>query len=163
MRTIGEVVVLRRSLVPIALAASGIVVAACGGGERPADGGVGDTAAVVQAPPATPGPTASGGADPASPQLIALGDSIFNGQVAGGTCVTCHGQGGTGGTLGPNLSDAEWLHGDGSYEFIVTIVNNGITTPKQFPAAMPPKGGAPLTPDQVRAVAAYVYALGRTS
>ena len=163
MRTTGEVLVHGQYLAVVALAASGIIVASCGGSERPADGGAGDTAAVVQAPPAIPDPAGSGGADPASPQLIGLGDSIFHGQIAGGTCFTCHGQGGTGGTLGPNLSDAEWLHGDGSYESIAATVTNGVATPKQFPGVMPPKGGAPLTPDQVRAIAAYVYSLGRTS
>jgi mono/diheme cytochrome c family protein len=88
--------------------------------------------------------------------MIALGDSIFHGRAAGGTCFTCHGQDAKGTQLGPNLTDAEWLHGDGSYQFIVSNVMSGVTTPKRFPGVMPPRGGAPLTDDQVRAVAAYV-------
>lgn len=152
----------RRSLVAAVLVTSGIALVACGGGERPAGGDASDTAAPAQAPPSTPTP-AAGGADAASPQLVALGDSIFHGQVAGGTCVTCHGQGGAGGPIGPNLADAEWLHGDGSYEFIVGIVTSGVSSPKQFPGIMPPMGGASLTPEQVRAVAAYVASLSRGS
>lgn len=100
-------------------------------------------------------------ADSNSPQMIALGDSIFHGQVAGGICQTCHGPDGKGTTLGPNLTDAEWLNGDGSYQFIVSTVTTGVPTPKKFPGVMPPNGGAPLTAEQVRAVAAYVYSLSR--
>lgn len=152
----------RRSLVAAVLMTSGLPLVACGGGERPAEEGAGDTAAPAQAPSSMPTP-AAGSADPASPQLVALGDSIFHGQVAGGTCFTCHGQGGTGGPIGPNLADAEWLHGDGSYDFIVGIVTSGVSSPKQYPGIMPPMGGAALTPEQVGAVAAYVSSLSRGS
>jgi hypothetical protein len=33
---------------------------------------------------------------------------------------------------------------------------SGVATPKKYPGVMPPRGGSPLTDDQVRAVAAYV-------
>ena len=91
--------------------------------------------------------------------MIALGDSIFHGQVAGGTCQTCHGPDAKGTQLAPNLTDNQWLNGDGSYQFIVNTVTNGVPNPKQHPRPMPPMGGAQLTPAQVRAVAAYVYSL----
>jgi mono/diheme cytochrome c family protein len=102
---------------------------------------------------------AAGGGGPMSPQLIALGDSIFHGQVAGGTCTACHGQDAKGTAVAPDLTDNQWLNGDGSYQFIVNTVTNGVPKPKQHPAPMPPKGGAPLNDDQVKAVAAYVYSL----
>lgn len=99
----------------------------------------------------------SGGAP--SPQQIALGDSIFHGQAAGGTCTACHGQDAKGTAVAPNLTDSQWLNGDGSYQFIVNTVTTGVPKPKEHPAPMPPKGGATLSDDQVKAVAAYVYSL----
>jgi mono/diheme cytochrome c family protein len=106
-------------------------------------------------------PAGSGG--PTSPQLVALGDSIFHGQVAGGTCTACHGQDAKGTAVAPDLTDNQWINGDGSYQFIVNTVTNGVPKPKQHPAPMPPKGGAQLSDDQVKAVAAYVYSLSHKS
>lgn len=103
----------------------------------------------------------AGGAQ--SPQMIAQGDSIFHGQLAGGTCTACHGQDAKGTAVAPNLTDSQWLNGDGSYDFIVHTVTNGVPKPKEHPAPMPPKGGAQLTDDQVKAVAAYVYSLSHKS
>jgi mono/diheme cytochrome c family protein len=110
-------------------------------------------------------PTAApaGGGGQNSPQQIALGDSIFHGQVAGGTCTACHGQDAKGTAVAPNLTDTEWLNGDGSYQFIVSTVTTGVPQPKQHPAPMPPKGGATLSDEQVKAVAAYVYSLSHKS
>jgi mono/diheme cytochrome c family protein len=100
----------------------------------------------------------SGGAG-VTPQQIALGDSIFHGQVAGGTCTACHGQDAKGTAVAPDLTDSKWINGDGSYQFIVNTITNGVLKPKEHPAPMPPKGGATLTDDQVKAVAAYEYSL----
>ena len=107
--------------------------------------------------PAAAAAPAPGGAQ--SPQQVALGDSIFHGQVAGGTCTACHGQDAKGTAVAPNLTDSEWLNGDGSYDFIVQTITTGVPKPKQHPAPMPPKGGAMLTDEQVKAAAAYVYSL----
>jgi mono/diheme cytochrome c family protein len=113
-----------------------------------------DTAKAAAKPSATkPG----GGA--LSPQQIALGDSIFHGLVGGGTCSACHGQDAKGTAVAPDLTDQQWINGDGSYDFMVRIITNGVPQPKQHPAPMPPKGGAPLTDEQVKAVAAYEYSL----
>lgn len=120
----------------------------------------GKKAAAAAAKPAGGG-AAGGGAQ--SPQQIALGDSVFHGQVAGGTCTACHGQDAKGTPVAPDLTDSQWLNGDGSYTFIVNTVTNGVPMPKQHPAPMPPKGGAPLNDDQVKAVAAYVYSLSHKS
>ena len=73
-------------------------------------------------------------------QLVALGDSIFEGQAAGGICYTCHGPDAKGTQLAPDLTDQQWLNGDGSVEFIANVVRNGVLQPKQFPAPMPPFG-----------------------
>jgi mono/diheme cytochrome c family protein len=128
--------------------------AATSGAAKPAQ----DTAKKAPAKPAAGG---AGGAQ--SPQQVALGDSIFHGQVAGGTCTACHGQDAKGTAVAPNLTDAQWINGDGSYDFIVKTVTNGVPQPKEHPAPMPPKGGAQLSDDQVKAVAAYVYSLGHKS
>jgi mono/diheme cytochrome c family protein len=97
-----------------------------------------------------------------SPQAIALGDSIFKGKAGGGLCYTCHQLNAKGMPgLAPDLTDDKWIHGDGSYDFIVATVAKGVPKPKQAIAPMPPKGGASLTDAQVHAVAAYVYSLSK--
>jgi mono/diheme cytochrome c family protein len=57
------------------------------------------------------------------------------------------------------LTDAKWLHGDGSYTAILGVVKEGVPDPKEGSMPMPPMGGSRLTPDQLRAVAAYIYSL----
>jgi mono/diheme cytochrome c family protein len=62
--------------------------------------------------------------------------------------------------VGPNLTDAEWIHSKGSYDEIVAQINKGV--PKEEAKSgilMPPKGGATLSDDDVKAIAAYVYSL----
>ncbi len=91
-----------------------------------------------------------------TPAAIAKGDSIFH---KDGLCYACHGSNAEG-AVGPNLTDAEWLHSDGSYDKIVATITSGVPTEKaKKGVAMPPKGGSAITDDQVKAVAAYVYSL----
>ena len=96
----------------------------------------------------------------ATPEMVALGDRIFHGQVGGATCTGCHGAAGTGTPLGPNLTHSQWLWSDGSYAGIAKTITTGVPQPKEYRSPMPPMGGAQLTPDQVSAVAAYVWSLG---
>ncbi|HEX6536034.1 MAG TPA: c-type cytochrome [Gemmatimonadaceae bacterium] len=161
------------------LATVAVLVAACSGGEK-AKGG--DTTATAMPSPATGGApagststaapagstgtaagggaTASGGTAPKDPKVIALGDSIFHGKAAGGLCYTCHGPDAKGTQLAPDLTDNKWATGDGSYNFIVQRVTQGMPNPTPpYTAPMPPLGGASLTPQQVQAVSAYVYSL----
>jgi mono/diheme cytochrome c family protein len=95
----------------------------------------------------------------ATKEMVALGDRIYHGQVGGAGCTGCHGADGTGTTLGPNLTDTQWLWGDGSLPAITKIIAAGVPQPKQYRSPMPPMGGAQLSADQVSAVAAYVWAL----
>jgi mono/diheme cytochrome c family protein len=91
-----------------------------------------------------------------SPELIAQGDKIFHGA---GNCYACHGTNAQG-SVGPNLTDAEWIHSKGTYEDIVAQVTKGV--PKEESKSgivMPPKGGSTISDDEVKAVAAYVYSL----
>ena len=93
-----------------------------------------------------------------TPAAITQGDSIFHSK---GNCYACHGATAEGTVgVGPNLTDAEWLHSDGSYDAIVKQVTTGV--PKEQSKSgivMPPRGGATITDDEVKAVAAYVYSL----
>ena len=75
-------------------------------------------------------------------------------------CAACHGAGGAGTPSAPPLNDGQWLNISGAYPEIVTVINNGVPQPREHPGMMPPKGGrADLTEPQVRALAAYVFAL----
>jgi mono/diheme cytochrome c family protein len=106
-----------------------------------------------------PGQQPQQSAEP-TPQEIAKGDSIFRGKLAGGTCYTCHQLNARGlPGLAPDLTDAKWLHGDGSLAFIVSTIQKGVPKPKAASAPMLPRGGTNMTDEQVRAVAAYVYSL----
>lgn len=87
------------------------------------------------------------------------GQEIFNGNT--GICFTCHLREGPGGPLAPNLTDDVWLNIDGEYESIVDIIMTGVPQPVEHPGLMQPRAGMPLTDEQVRAVAAYVYTLSR--
>jgi len=94
-----------------------------------------------------------------TPVMITDGQKIFTGA---GLCSACHGPQAKGiNGLGPNLTDAEWLHSDGTYDALVAQITAGVPANKsKSGVAMPPKGGAALTDAQIRAVAAYVWSLG---
>ncbi len=95
-----------------------------------------------------------------TPAAVAKGDSIFH---KSGLCYACHGSNAQG-SVGPNLTDAEWIHGDGSYESIVATVTAGVPKEKaKSGIMMPPKGGSTISDEDVKAVAAYVYSLGHKS
>lgn len=88
--------------------------------------------------------------------MVAEGATLFQGA---GICAACHGPDGTGLT-GPDLTDDEWLHSDGSYESIVERILAGVPADSSKSGIpMLPKGGSQLTDAQVRLVAAYVWSL----
>jgi glucose/arabinose dehydrogenase/mono/diheme cytochrome c family protein len=95
----------------------------------------------------------------ATQDMVALGDRIYHGQVGGASCAGCHGSDGKGSPLGPDLTDTKWLWSDGSWTGIAKTITDGVMQPKEYRSPMPPLGGAQLTPDQVQALAAYVWAL----
>lgn len=94
-----------------------------------------------------------------TPAMVALGDSVFHGQVANGTCTACHGSDAKGTPLAPDLTDNKWIWSDGSYKGIVQTIKEGVAVPKEHRGVMPPMGGVTLTPAQLDAVGAYVFAL----
>lgn len=92
---------------------------------------------------------------------IVRGDSIYHGK---GTCFVCHGVEGEGRpaagdalTVGLNWAQPNWRSID-------SLIDNGIPQPlTRSPIQMPPRGGrSDLTDTEVRAVAAYVWAISQT-
>jgi glucose/arabinose dehydrogenase/cytochrome c5 len=129
---------------PDAAAGAGPIVAVS---EKPPEGTNPDAGAKLPVPPG------------ASADMVALGNRIFHGEVGGAACTGCHGADGTGTPLGPNLADNQWLWSDGSVDGIASTITQGVMQPKQYRAPMPPLGGAQLSPEQVKALAAYVWGL----
>jgi mono/diheme cytochrome c family protein len=99
----------------------------------------------------------------ATREMVALGQRIYRGQVGGAACTGCHGENGEGTPLGPDLTGKKWLWSDGSYAGIKKTITAGVSQPKQYRSPMPPMGGAQLTPEQVSALAAYVWAISHTA
>lgn len=95
----------------------------------------------------------------ATREMVELGERIYRGRVGGAPCTGCHGDSGQGTPLGPALTGKKWLWSDGSFAAIQKTITEGVSQPKEYRSPMPPMGGAKLTPDQVSAVAAYVWSL----
>jgi len=110
--------------------------------------------------------------EPAAIEMQQLPDGVTSDMVRDGgglfrtdaLCHACHGVEGKGvANLGPDLTDDEWKHIDGSYTATITLITVGITAEESSSGIpMPPRAGANLTDDQVRMVAAYVWTLSRT-
>lgn len=107
-----------------------------------------DARAVSAALPTPPGATA---------EQVAQGMALFQ----GGSCADCHGRNATGEPAGPPLNTGSPLWTDGSLAQITDVIGNGVPQPMQYPKPMPPMGGAQLSPDELAAIAAYVWAVGR--
>ena len=146
----------RTQLALLAAAVALVAQAACGGGDKSATPAPPDTAAPAAAVMPVPGAPPAG----ATVAMVAEGDSVFHGLKAGGICFTCHLPDAKGGPLAPSLVDTAWATIDGSYAAIQKRVTDGMPNPTPpFLAPMLPMGGAQLTPDQVKAVSAYVFAI----
>ncbi len=107
-------------------------------------------ATMVASLPVPPGATAA---------EIAQGARIFHGQVDSGTCAGCHGSNAKGSPIAPDLTSGKWLWGDGSLASITRIIQNGVPDPKNYRSPMPPEGGVQLSEADLKAVAAYVWAI----
>ncbi len=71
-------------------------------------------------------------------------------------CLSCHGDKGQG-TIGPNLTDNYWVHGDGKAVNIAKVIHSGV--PEK---GMPP-WSAILSEDEAYAVTSYVKSLQGTN
>lgn len=91
-----------------------------------------------------------------TPAMVERGRVVFEGP---GLCANCHGPL-AGGMLGPNLTDSEWWHAQGSYLAIVQQILTGVPIEQSsVGTAMPPKGGTDISDAEVQSVAAYVWKL----
>lgn len=88
-----------------------------------------------------------------SPEMLERGRELYV------TCSVCHGLDGNGTALGPSLRDSTWVHIDGEIDQIARVATEGIPNPREFEIPMPPMGGRDFSQEQVRSIAAYVYAL----
>ncbi|MCA0244517.1 MAG: cytochrome-c oxidase, cbb3-type subunit III [Proteobacteria bacterium] len=82
------------------------------------------------------------------PQAMAIGERLF-----ANNCATCHGADARGSKGFPNLTDRDWLGGDGSPAYIEKTIKEG----RQ--GVMPPMAAAVGSADDVRNVANYVLSL----
>src|SRR6478672_3392099 len=85
----------------------------------------------------------------ATPEEVALGKRVYEGQVASAPCAGCHGTDAKGSPQGPDLTSGQWIWGDGSLAAIAHTIAVGVPQPKKYGAPMPPMGGAQLTPAEL--------------
>lgn len=88
---------------------------------------------------------------------VARGRALFHGSA---NCVACHGPEGVGTDSGAALAQGIWMHGEDSYEGILSRVLHGI--PKDLSTrgtAMPMRGWNTMTDAEARDVAAYVWTI----
>jgi mono/diheme cytochrome c family protein len=112
---------------------------------------------VVLATPASGQVTPKGRPPEVTDSAIAWGKALFQGSA---NCSRCHGMEGRGSEYGPDLADVIWWHGPGTYEWLVKEVTHGI--PENLTVTggiMPARGTVPMNELDVRAVAAYVWAI----
>jgi len=83
--------------------------------------------------------------------IIEKGKAVFTSM----NCKQCHGEGGGGNSIGPNLTDEYWLHG-GGIKNVFNTINKGVVE-KGMPA-----WGKSMSPTDVRDVAFYVLSLQGT-
>jgi glucose/arabinose dehydrogenase len=95
----------------------------------------------------------------ATAAMVAAGAQVFRGQAGGAACTGCHGTDGSGTPLGPDLTAKTYNWSDGSYAGIEKVIKDGVPQPKNYRGPMPPEGGAQLTSEQLKDVAAYVWGL----
>jgi cytochrome c oxidase cbb3-type subunit III len=90
-------------------------------------------------------------------QLAANAAALEKGRLAYAThCKQCHAEHGEG-SIGPNLTDGHWIHGDGSLMEIYGTVRGGVLA-KGMPA-----WGTTLSPGDLRAVVAYLGSIRNTN
>ncbi|EQB34223.1 PQQ-dependent sugar dehydrogenase [Sphingobium ummariense] len=110
-------------------------------------------------PSETPGDTPSALPPGVTAAMVERGRLIYSGAQGSATCSGCHGPNGEGSEIAPKLADQQWLWGKGELADIRNIIVKGVPQPKRHAAPMPPYGGAEMTPEEVDAVAAYVWSL----
>ena len=94
-------------------------------------------------------------------EMIEEGEALF----MEGTCTRCHGADARGTERGPDLTDGEWLHGDGSVDDVFRTIWWGVRPDEIVDPSrtlpMYPRGGMAVDWNQSKALAAYVWSLSR--
>jgi cytochrome c5 len=92
---------------------------------------------------------------------IVRGDSIYHGK---GTCFVCHGVEGEGRPAAGDALTVALNWAQTNWRSIDSLIDKGIPQPlTRSPIQMPPRGGrSDLQDSEVRAVAAYVWAISQT-
>jgi cytochrome c oxidase cbb3-type subunit 3 len=85
------------------------------------------------------------------PETLKLGSAEFASK-----CMACHGDKGQG-SIGPNLTDNAWIHGDGSVSAIRQIIKSGVAE-----KGMPPWGEL-IKPKLILQISAYIRSLNGTN
>jgi mono/diheme cytochrome c family protein len=114
---------------------------------------------VLMAASAAPGAAAQGAPRPpgVTDSTIAWGWRLFHGSA---NCAACHGEDGQGTRDGPALTGALWLHGPGTYQWLIEQIKLGIPAHEAWTRKpMPMRGWTNMPDGDVRAVAAYVWSI----
>lgn len=88
------------------------------------------------------------------PKELQNPESLSTGKVYFLThCEYCHGLQGQGTRRAPDLTDKKWIHGDGSFNSMVSIIKEGV------PNTMMLNWNSRLREDDIKLIAAYVRAM----
>jgi mono/diheme cytochrome c family protein len=68
----------------------------------------------------------------ATKEQVALGERIFQGEAADGTCAGCHGSDANGSPVAPSLVNGVWFFGDGSLKAITQTIADGVPRPRNY-------------------------------
>ena len=86
-----------------------------------------------------------------NPEVLAQGRAFFESK-----CASCHLKDG-GGQVGPNLTDAFWINGDGTLPFLVRTIQDGVTEKGM------PSWEDKFKPEEILALASHVRSLKGTT
>jgi mono/diheme cytochrome c family protein len=88
---------------------------------------------------------------------IAWGRELFHGSAH---CSQCHGVSARGTDQGPALSGVLWLHGPGTYRWLIEQIGHGLSAHESWSGKpMPSRAWSQMPDADVRAVAAYVWSI----
>ncbi len=150
----------KNAVMALGMALGLVAIVACSGGEAGSQEAASGAMAEAQETTAAAGEQQMALPEGVTMEMVNQGKEVYAGA---GLCYVCHGAEGQGMPgLGANLTDDEWVHGDGSFEALVATVMNGVDSGASTTGtAMPAKGGSGISDEQVRQVAAYVWTLSR--
>ncbi|MCH8913660.1 MAG: redoxin family protein [Planctomycetes bacterium] len=112
-------------------------------------------------PSATSESDSAADAGAVTPAMLARGAQAYQ----AGFCAKCHRDTGRGGRRGPDLTDSDWLHCDGSIEGIEKVLRSGVPKRKLKDKTrefhMNPATDVITDDEQIRLLAVYVWSLSQ--